>query len=95
MNRPNKLVSHVVACISQAQSIIDTWISAAAIRNREPNKIFVKGSSDKTKYMVIIYHEIGTFKNDVDNNVTLIAILIIYNLHTFNNNLPYCQCIDW
>ena len=45
--------------------------------------------------MVIIYQEIATFKNDVDNIVTLIAILIIYNLHTFNNNLPYCQCIDW
>ena len=95
MNRPKKLVSHVVVLILQEQSISDTWIFIAAIRNREPNKFFVKGSSNGTKYMVIINHKKKTFKNDVDNNAMLIKVLITYNLHSFNKDLPYCQCIDW
>ena len=90
MNRPKKLVSHVVARILQAQSISDTWISIAAIRNSKPNKFFVRGSSNGTEYLVVMNDEERTFKNDIDNNA-----YYTYNLHSFNNNLPYCQCIDW
>ena len=54
MNRPKKLVSHIAACILQAQSIRDTWIFIDAIRNRKPKKFFVKKSSDGTEYLVII-----------------------------------------
>ena len=50
----------------------------------------MKGSSNGTEYLVIINDEERTFKNDIDNNA-----YYTYNLHSFNNNLPYCQCIDW
>ena len=79
MNRPKKLFSHVVARISQAQSISDTWISIAAIRNNKPNKFFVKGSSNEIEYLVIINDEERTFKNDIDNNA-----YYMYSLHSCN-----------
>ena len=89
MNRPKKLVSHVVARISQAQSISDTWISIAAIRNSKSNNFFVKGPSNGAEYLVIINDEGRTFKNDIDNNA-----YYTYSLHSCNKNLPCCQCID-
>ena len=52
-----EISQHVAACISQAQSISDIWISIAAIRNSKPNKFFVKGSSNGTEYLVIINDE--------------------------------------
>ena len=56
MNRPKKLVSHVVARISQDQSTsIDLyWISIDAIRNSKSNKFFVKFSSNETEFLVFI-----------------------------------------
>ena len=79
MNRPKKLVSHVIARISQAQSISDTWISIAAIRNSEPNNFFVKGRSNGIEYLIIINDEERTFKNDIDNNA-----YYMYSLHSCN-----------
>ena len=76
-----KLVSHVVARISRAQSISDTWISIATIRNSKPNEFFVKGSVNGTDYMVIINDEERTFKIDIDNNA-----YYTYSLHSFNKN---------
>ena len=50
----------------------------------------MKCSSNGTEYLVIINDEERTFKNDIDNNA-----YYTYSLHSFNKNLPYCQCIDW
>ena len=90
MNRPKKLVSHVVARISQDQSISNTWISIDAIRNSKPNKFLVKVSSNGTEYLVFINDEEKTSKNDTENNPHC-----TFNLYSFNKNLPYFQCIDW
>ena len=49
----------------------------------------MKGSSNGTEYLVIISDEERTFKNDIDNNAYHTC-----NLHSFNKNLPYCQCTD-
>ena len=90
MNQPKKLVSHVVAYISQVQSISDTWISISAVRNSKPNNIFARGSSNATEYVVNINDEERTFKYDIDNNA-----YYTYSLHSSNKNLPCCHCIDW
>ena len=42
----------------------------------------MKGSSNGTADMVIINDKKRTFKNDVENNVLLITMLITYNLHS-------------
>lgn len=95
VNRPKKIVSHIIERITQSKDIESTSITCASIKRGSMNKFYVN-VKDKD-YLVIINDE-----NDDDAMQNIRSNIkdegnfsLSCNLHKQNNKIPYCSCYDW